>query len=94
MSIAITAAIVEGGAWKPAGIAAWFVKAFQRDPREGYAQGFGEFLQTAQDGPDFLRRIHGRSNKSGAAMRAGPIGVFPSTVDIIRPCFCPGCHHA
>lgn len=86
MSIAIAEAMVEGGAWKPAGIAEWFVKAFQRDPRDGYAQGFAEFLQTVQDGPDFLRRIHGKSDKSGAAMRAGPIGLYFSPEEVIRRC--------
>ncbi len=51
-----------------------FVSAFQRDRREGYAQRFYDFLQTVKDGADFLERIKPHSDKSGAAMRALPVG--------------------
>lgn len=51
-----------------------FVRAFQRDQREGYAGGFYAFLQSVRDGQDFLTRIRPDSDKSGAAMRAAPIG--------------------
>ncbi len=51
-----------------------FASAFQRDQREGYAGGFYAFLQSVRDGRDFLNRIRPDSDKSGAAMRAAPIG--------------------
>jgi ADP-ribosylglycohydrolase len=61
-----------------------FVAAFQRDPREGYASGFYAFLQVVRDGAEFLARIQPDSDKSGAAMRAGPIGVYPTTAEVIH----------
>ncbi|QSQ26150.1 ADP-ribosylglycohydrolase family protein [Pyxidicoccus parkwayensis] len=86
MSLAIAEAIVDGDPWRPSNLATRFVQVFQRDPREGYAQRFQEFLQTVRDGQDFLDRIHGDSDKSGAAMRAGPLGVFGSPSEVIRRC--------
>jgi ADP-ribosyl-[dinitrogen reductase] hydrolase len=60
--------------------------AFQRDPREGYASGFYHFLQSVRDGEQFLREIEPTSEKSGAAMRAGPIGIYPTIAQVIERC--------
>jgi ADP-ribosylglycohydrolase len=84
MSIAVAEAIVSGEPWTPALLAHHFVTAFKRDPREGYAGGFYQFLQEVRDGREFLKRIRPTSDKSGAAMRACPIGVFPSTGAVIE----------
>ncbi|MEB3293791.1 MAG: ADP-ribosylglycohydrolase family protein [Synechococcales bacterium] len=86
MSLAIAEAIVEEDDWTPAVLAQRFVMAFKRDPREGYASRFYEFLLKVQDGAEFLARIRPTSDKSGAAMRACPIGVFPTVSEVIDRC--------
>jgi ADP-ribosylglycohydrolase len=82
MSIAIAEAIADGDPWTPQALAERFVRAFKRDPREGYASRFHAFLQEIGDAEEFLARIHADSEKSGAAMRACPIGVFASTDEV------------
>lgn len=54
-----------------------YVACFKRDQREGYAGGFYRFLVEVKDGAEFLERIKPASDKSGAAMRALPFGIFP-----------------
>ncbi|MEO5953862.1 MAG: ADP-ribosylglycohydrolase family protein, partial [Chloroflexia bacterium] len=86
MSLAIAEAIVSAEPWTPQRLADRFVQAFQRDPREGYAGNFYNFIQEVRDGSQFLADIRPHSDKSGAAMRACPIGVFPSISDVIAKC--------
>lgn len=83
MSLAVAEAIVSGEDWTPLMLADRFVGAFKRDPREGYASSFFDFLSHVQDGTQFLKEIVPHSDKSGAAMRAGPIGVYPNSADVI-----------
>ena len=86
MSLAIAETMVSGEAWTADLLAQKFVEAFKRDPREGYAGGFYSFLQHVRDGQQFLREIRPDSDKSGAAMRAAPIGVYPSVEQVIERC--------
>jgi len=86
MSIAVTEALASGEPWSRELLAERFVAAFKRDPREGYAGRFYTFLQEATDGRAFLARIHPDSDKSGAAMRAAPIGVLPTVPEVIAQC--------
>jgi len=86
MSLAVAEAIVSGQAWTTQHLADNFVKAFKRDPREGYAGKFYTFLNRIQDGTQFLSEIKSTSDKSGAAMRACPIGVFPTVDEVIEKC--------
>lgn len=86
MSIAIAELLVSDAPWTRETIAQQFVTAFKRDPREGYARGFHGFLQEVQDGTEFLARIKPHSDKSGAAMRAAPLGVLPDVVTVIEHC--------
>ncbi|NEO88094.1 MAG: ADP-ribosylglycohydrolase family protein [Spirulina sp. SIO3F2] len=86
MSIAIAEAIVSGEPWTSESLAHRFVAAFKRDPREGYAGGFYAFLQAVNDGDEFLAKIRPHSDKSGAAMRAAPIGIFPDVGTVIERC--------
>ncbi len=83
MSLAVAEAIVSGEDWTPLMLANHFVEAFKRDPREGYASGFFDFLSRVRDGKQFLNEIVPHSDKSGAAMRAGPIGVYPDSADVV-----------
>ncbi len=83
MSLAIAEALVSGDRWTPAMLAGRFVAAFRRDPREGYARGFHAFLSETEDGEEFLAQIRPDSDKSGAAMRAAPIGVLPTIGQVV-----------
>ena len=84
MSIALAELLCENKAWNLLNIANKFVEVFKRDSREGYAGGFYKFLQEVNTGQEFLRKINPVSEKSGAAMRASPIGFLPNTSDVIR----------
>jgi ADP-ribosyl-[dinitrogen reductase] hydrolase len=84
MSLAIAEAIVSSEDWTRENLARRFVEVFKRDPREGYAGGFHSFLRKVKDGAQFLAEIGGDSDKSGAAMRACPIGIFPAIPEVKR----------
>jgi ADP-ribosyl-[dinitrogen reductase] hydrolase len=83
MSIAIAEAIISGEPWTPIMLASKFVEVFKRDPREGYAARFYEFLKRVRNGEEFLAQIEPASDKSGAAMRAAPIGLLPTLQEVI-----------
>ena len=84
MSLAIAETLVAGEPWIPEVLAHRFVTTFKRDPREGYAGKFYRFLLQVQDGQQFLENIIWTSDKSGAAMRAAPIGVLPTIEQVIE----------
>ncbi|MFE1744316.1 ADP-ribosylglycohydrolase family protein [Coleofasciculus sp. H7-2] len=84
MSLAIAESIVSREPWTAEVLANSFVTAFKRDPREGYAGSFYDFLLEIRDGDEFLAKIQPTSDKSGAAMRAAPIGVFPTIEKVIE----------
>jgi ADP-ribosyl-[dinitrogen reductase] hydrolase len=84
MSIAVAETLLrQGDAASARDFTASFVAAFQRDPREGYAGRFHEFLLTVTDADDFLARIRNDSDRSGGAMRAGACGLIGS-VDVVK----------
>lgn len=84
MTLAIAEAMVEDDPWTPESLAERFVNVFKRDERPGYAGGFYLFLQSVKDGADFLARMRPDSDKSGAAMRAAPIGLYANVHEVIR----------
>ena len=84
MSLAIAETLVSGRPWTREVLAAAFVDVFARDPREGYAGRFYDFLTEVSDGAQFLARIRPNSDKSGAAMRAAPIGVLPTVQQVLE----------
>jgi ADP-ribosylglycohydrolase len=86
MSIAIAETMVSGDPWTPEVLADRFVTAFKRDRRQGYAGRFYDFLRHVQDGAQFLAEINPASDKSGAAMRACPIGIYPTIATVIERC--------
>lgn len=86
MTLAIAELIVSGEEWTPLNLASKFVDVFKRDPREGYASSFYNFLKKVKDGHQFLAEIRPDSEKSGAAMRAAPIGIFPTIEAVIEKC--------
>jgi ADP-ribosyl-[dinitrogen reductase] hydrolase len=86
MSIAIAELVVGVEDWTPEIIATRFLDVFHRDKRSGYAGGFFTFLKKTKTGKDFIQNIRPNSDKSGAAMRACPIGVYPSLEEVIARC--------
>lgn len=83
MSIAV-AEVLLGGELAREAFADAFVRAFWRDPRDGYARHFQAFLEKTRTGAEFLRNIRPDSDKNGAAMRAVPIGVLADPVQVMR----------
>jgi ADP-ribosylglycohydrolase len=86
MTIAIAEAIVEGVEWTPLNIANKFVDCFHRDQRRGYNGGFFMFLKKTKTGQAFLDNIRPDSEKSGAAMRASPLGLIADINEIRQKC--------
>lgn len=86
MTLAIAELMVEGAAWTPHNLAHKFVECFKRDVREGYASSFYGFLMQISDGNEFLAKIRPDSDKSGAAMRATPLGIYPTINEVVERC--------
>lgn len=84
MSLAIAETLISDRPWTQVTLAQKFVEVFKRDPREGYARKFYQFLLEIEDGEQFLATIQGTSDKSGAAMRAAPIGTLPTVERVIE----------
>jgi ADP-ribosyl-[dinitrogen reductase] hydrolase len=75
MATAVAEAMLAGPLTRES-LAQWFVQAFHREQRQGYAGRFFEFLKTVNNGTEFLAKIDPRSDKSGAAMRGWVIGLY------------------
>ncbi len=76
MSIAVAELMLSKQAFTRENVANFFVNAFNRDPRKGYAKGFYQILQSVENGSQLIQRIISTSNKNGAAMRVAPIGIY------------------
>ena len=83
MALALAEVIVSGRPFTREVLADAFVQAFKRDVREGYASGFYAFLCEIKDGEEFLARMKPFSDKSGAAMRAVVVGVYPTIEEVV-----------
>ncbi len=76
--------IVQGVSCAPQHFADAYVNEFvYGGRRKGYSRHFQRFLESVQDGTEFLTKIRPDSNKNGAAMRAMPIGVLPDVLEVI-----------
>ena len=86
MSLAIAEHMIHEKPWTAVALADSFVNTFKRDKREGYARGFYEVLTRSLNGQDLLRILngHGTSDKSGGAMRAGVIGLYPTIDEVLE----------
>lgn len=91
MSLAIAELMVSGDGWSERGLAERFVQVFKRDKREGYAGGFYDFLCSVKNGQEFLSRIQPDSDKSGAAMRAPVIGIYPTVREVVDKTIMQAC---
>ncbi len=84
MTAGVSETMIEADPFSPYAYALRFVRAFQRDPRPGYAKSFQLFLESVIDVDDFLARIRPDSDKNGGCMRAVPTGVLPTPEEVIR----------
>ena len=88
MSIAIAEALIaylaDAHDWTPDVLAEYFVRAFKRDWRDGYARGFQKLLEQVKTGPELLAALIPDSAKSGGAMRATPIGLLRLEAQVMR----------
>lgn len=82
MSLAVAELILEDAPWDKLTIARRFVDVFKRDERTGYAGHFYKFLKSVKTGDELLAQIKPESEKSGGAMRAPVIGIYPR-IDIV-----------
>lgn len=84
MSIAVAEALVSGEPWTRELLAEKFVEVYKRDPRPGYASRFQKFLDSVRNGTEFLAGINPNSDKSGGAMRAGPLGFLRDPHEVVE----------
>jgi ADP-ribosyl-[dinitrogen reductase] hydrolase len=83
MTIAVAEALLSGKPWTKELLADKFVECYKRDPRNSYARAFNKFLTEIKDGTEMLQKISPKSDKSGAAMRASPLGLLPKIDDVL-----------
>jgi len=76
MALALAEHILRGAPETRVALADSFLNAYQRDKRPGYSRRFQRALDTAESGEHLLSLIEPTSDRSGAAMRAGPIGLY------------------
>jgi ADP-ribosyl-[dinitrogen reductase] hydrolase len=83
MSLGIAELMLAQGVWDDVQIADYFVQAFKRDPREGYSKRLYATLSESLNGEELVRRIVPKSERSGAAMRSGVIGLYQDTDEVL-----------
>ncbi len=84
MSIALAELLSSDADFNAENLADSFVTCYKRDPIDGYAHRFKDFLDSISSGKEFLDKIIPRSEKNGAAMRSVPLGILPRLDDVIR----------
>jgi ADP-ribosyl-[dinitrogen reductase] hydrolase len=84
MSLAICEQLLSGAPWTAQHLADRFVAAYHRDPRAGYSRRIRNALAASHTGAELLATVGAKSDRSGAAMRAGPIGLLPDLTEILR----------
>ena len=83
MTIAIAELLLSGEAWSADNLAERFVQVFRRDQRDGYSSRFHALLRASNTGTELLGRLTAGNDRSGAAMRAAPIGLLPTVGEVL-----------
>ena len=86
MTLAIVELLLEKEVWNKEVIAKYFIKAFQRDQRQGYAKGFYKFLLLNDTPEDFIKNIKPNSIRNGAAMRSVPLSFIKDKKELLEKC--------
>ena len=85
MALAIAEAMLDDeDPWTKESLADRFLEVFKRDERRGYTPYFLHVLLNSNDGAELLSKIGGTSTKSGGLMRAGPIGLYPDFLEVVK----------
>lgn len=85
MALAVAEAMLDDNdPWTKESLADRFVEVFQRDQRRGYTVYFLNVLLNSSDGKEMLSKIGGKSTKSGAAMRAGVLGLYQDFDEVVQ----------
>lgn len=84
MTLAIAELLLADEAWTSENLADRFVAAYHRDPREGYSSGFHALLRAHRTGAELRAALDPGSDRSGAAMRTTPIGLFADLEEVLR----------
>jgi ADP-ribosyl-[dinitrogen reductase] hydrolase len=84
MSLAIAEAMLQDDPWTIETLAQRFIDVFKRDERTGYSRKFYAVLKEVANGPELLAKLLPTSDRSGAAMRAYPIGLYKGTKEVIE----------
>lgn len=71
--------------WTKENITKYFLKAFKRDPRGGYAKDFYDFLNSVKDNKEFAEKINPESIRNGAAMRSVPLSIIKDK-EVLKKC--------
>ena len=88
MSLAIVEAMLDPKEpWTEESLAERFVSVFKRDERTGYSRRLYGILTSVNSGTELLATIKGDSDRSGAAMRAFPIGLYSDVGEVIQRCW-------
>lgn len=84
MSLALAEVIVNehAMAYTAHNIADSFFRVFKRDPRPGYSSYLYKVLNSVDSVDAMLERLRPQSDRSGACMRACPLGVYDSLDEI------------
>lgn len=83
MTLALCNLLLNDEAFAPLNVAHNFIQAYQDDKRLGYASSFQKFLESCENGHDFLNRIQPNSTRNGAAMRAIPCGLLKEKTQVL-----------
>lgn len=62
----------------------FFYNAYTRDKRAGYSRGFQNLLDSTLNGAELFASIDPKSTRSGAVMRAAPIGGYPNLTTVLK----------
>ena len=88
MAIGIAELLISGNPFTGENIADALLKAYRRDPRQGYSQLTKRMLEEAEHGKAFLQFLTDeelkRRKSDGAAMRALPLGMLADREAVIR----------
>lgn len=84
MSMAVTELILNEPSWNNELIGGYFLKAFKRDQRQGYARKFYKFLLETENEIDFVNKIKSKGRiTNGSVMRSVPMGVISNINELV-----------
>lgn len=85
MTIALCELMInESGMWNKELVAAYFLKAFKRDPRDTYSQDFYHFLLETDSAIEFIENINADSVRNGSSMRSVPLGLIKDKSEMLE----------